>query len=104
MLPIPCAESKAAVQVYAEQSEGVVAAAAQLLPCAVLAPEATIRRLLTDGVQHSGQVRIPQMMHVLPRKYLRPQLCIQLHAERCPRWFVRWNVERFHCLAGGIYR
>ena len=51
-------ESKAAVQVYAEQSEGIVAAVGQLLPCAVLAPEATLRRLLIDGVQHSGQVRL----------------------------------------------
>lgn len=44
------------MQVYAEQSEAVVALAAQLLPAAALAPEATLRRLLLDGIQHSGQV------------------------------------------------
>lgn len=52
------AESKAAVHVYAEQSEAVVALAAQLLPTATLALEATLRRLLLDGIQHSGQVRV----------------------------------------------
>lgn len=43
--------------VFDDEATLVATIVRELLPYAVLAPEATIRRLLLDAVYHKGQVR-----------------------------------------------